>query len=127
MSRKYDQLVQTAEKLFKRYGMKRVTVEEICQEANVSKMTFYKYFKNKVDIVTTVINRIMDEMEKEYRALMNADMTYVEKAKLIVQKKVEGIEEFSQEFANDILRSGEPEIVDLMTQRAQKNLEIFML
>jgi len=126
MSKKYDQLVKTAEGLFKRYGMRRVTVEEICQKANVSKMTFYKHFKNKLDITKTVINQIMDEKEKEYRALMNMDVTYVEKVKLIVQKKVEGVEEFSQEFADDVLRSGEPEIVELMTKRAQRNLEIFM-
>ncbi len=111
MSKKYDQLVKTAEDLFKRYGMRRVTVEEICQKADVSKMTFYKHFKNKLDITKTVINRIVDEKEKEYQALMNLDMTYVEKVKLIVQKKVEGVEEFSQEFADDVLRSGEPEIV----------------
>ncbi len=126
MSKKYNQLVLTAEDLFKRYGMRRVTVEEICQKADVSKMTFYKHFKNKLSITKTVINRIMEEKEKEYRTLMDMDMTYVEKVKLIVQKKVEGIEEFSQEFADDVLRSGEPEIIELMTKRAQRNLEIFM-
>jgi len=125
-SKKYNQLVQTAEDLFKRYGMKRVTVEEICQEAHVSKMTFYKHFRNKVDIAKTVINRIMDEKEREYRSLMDMDISYVQKAKLIVQKKMKVVEEFSQDFADDILQCGEPEIVDLMTERIQRNYEIFM-
>jgi len=123
---KYNQLVQTAEDFFKRYGMKRVTVEEICQEAHVSKMTFYKHFRNKVDIAKTVINRIMDEKEREYRSLMDMDISYVQKTKLIVQKKMEVIDEFSQDFTDDILQCGEPEIVDLMTERIQRNYEIFM-
>ena len=125
-SKKYDQLIQTAEDLFKRYGMRRVTVEEICEKADVSKMTFYKHFKNKLDIAKAVINKIMDKNEKEYRSLMDLDITYVEKAKLIVQKKVEAVEEFSEEFAQDILQSGEPEIVELMTERLKRNLKIFM-
>lgn len=125
-SKKNEQLVQAAEDLFKRYGMRRVTVEEICQTAHVSKMTFYKYFENKLDIAKTVINKIMDEKEKEYLTLMSLDMTYVEKAKLIVQKKVEGVEEFSQDFANDILQIGESEIVELMTKRTQRIMEFFI-
>jgi AcrR family transcriptional regulator len=125
-SQKYEQLIRAAEDLFKKYGMKRVTVQEICAKAEVSKMTFYKHFKNKVDIAKTVINKIMDEKEKEYRILMDLDITYVEKAKLIVQKKVEVVEEFSQDFANDILQSGEPEIVELMTERTKRNYKIFI-
>jgi AcrR family transcriptional regulator len=126
MSKKYEQLIQTAEDLFKKYGMKRVTVEEICEKADVSKMTFYKNFKNKMDIAKAVINTIMDDKEREYRTLMDMDISYVEKAKLIIQKKVEVVEEFSEEFAYDILKSGEPEIVALMTERTKRNYEIFI-
>ena len=43
-SAKSKLIVETATDLFMRYGVKRVTVEEICQTAKISKMTFYKYF-----------------------------------------------------------------------------------
>ena len=55
-SKKLCQISQTAETLFKLYGIKRVTVEEICKKANVSKMTFYKYFRNKIELVKHIFN-----------------------------------------------------------------------
>ncbi|RKY44359.1 MAG: TetR/AcrR family transcriptional regulator, partial [Candidatus Neomarinimicrobiota bacterium] len=40
--KKIDKIVETGKKLFYRYGIKKVSVEEICKEAGVSKATFYK-------------------------------------------------------------------------------------
>jgi AcrR family transcriptional regulator len=39
---KLARIASTAEKLFMKFGIRRVSVEEICREASVSKMTFYK-------------------------------------------------------------------------------------
>ena len=46
-SKKYQDIKKKGKELFWKYGTKRVTVEEICREAGVSKMTYYKFFKNK--------------------------------------------------------------------------------
>jgi AcrR family transcriptional regulator len=54
MSRKRDQLIQTGEALFVKHGMRRVTVEEICHQAGVSKPTFYKYFENKAALARRI-------------------------------------------------------------------------
>ena len=65
-SKKATLLVDEAEKLFLRYGLEKVSVEEICQVAKVSKMTFYRYFQNKIHIFLFIINRIMARAEKRY-------------------------------------------------------------
>ena len=38
-----------------------MTVEEVCREAAVSKMTFYKYFQNKVELVRTIRDNWVEE------------------------------------------------------------------
>lgn len=40
-------ILSAGKELFWKHGVKRVTVEEICVQASVSKMTFYKFFMNK--------------------------------------------------------------------------------
>jgi AcrR family transcriptional regulator len=45
--KKRIQITETAIRLFSQFGTKRVTIEEICRTAGVSKVTFYKHFKNK--------------------------------------------------------------------------------
>ncbi|NOZ62096.1 MAG: TetR/AcrR family transcriptional regulator, partial [Calditrichaeota bacterium] len=59
-------MFETAQDLFFRYGIRRVTVEEICRTAGVSKMTFYKYFKNKIDLVKKLMEKIYDQALAEY-------------------------------------------------------------
>ena len=46
---KREQILKTGKELFWKFGFKRVTIEEICKEAGISKMTYYKYFTNKMD------------------------------------------------------------------------------
>ena len=60
-SRKETQIVETAEDLFTNHGIRRVTVEEIWRRAGVSKMTFYKYFANKIELVRHLWNAWIDE------------------------------------------------------------------
>lgn len=47
MTKKKQQLIETALSLFLRYGYSQISMDKICQEANVAKMTAYKYFPSK--------------------------------------------------------------------------------
>lgn len=44
-------IVDAACRVFKRYPFERVTVQKIIDEAGVSRSSFYKYFKDKFDVV----------------------------------------------------------------------------
>ena len=43
-------ILNTARQLFWKHGIRRVSVEEVCREAGVSKMTFYRSFPNKIEL-----------------------------------------------------------------------------
>ena len=62
MSQKREQLLQTGEALFVKHGMRRVTVEEICRQAGVSKPTFYRYFENKAALARRIDERWIEEV-----------------------------------------------------------------
>ncbi len=47
MNKKKKQVLEFAIKLFSEYGYGQIGVDRICEEANVSKMTAYKYFPTK--------------------------------------------------------------------------------
>ncbi|WP_017732952.1 TetR/AcrR family transcriptional regulator [Nafulsella turpanensis] len=49
-----ENIVDTAEKLFLRYGFKRITMDDIAREMAISKKTIYQYFKDKNEIVCCV-------------------------------------------------------------------------
>ena len=54
-NKKYKQIIATSKELFWKFGIKRVTVEEICSQAHVSKMTFYKFFPNKIELAKIIL------------------------------------------------------------------------
>jgi len=52
--------------LFKKYGIKSVTMDDISRELGISKKTLYQHFENKIDIINKVadfeINSEFDEL-----------------------------------------------------------------
>lgn len=101
-NQKYQDIVETAHQLFWKFGIRRVTIEEICREAGVSKMTFYRFFKNKIELARTVLDRIFGESKEKYQALMEQDIPFAEKVKQQVVMKFEGTKEISGELIKDI-------------------------
>lgn len=109
-SNKYNDIVTTAKDLFWKHGLRRVTVEEICTVAGVSKMTFYKYFKNKNELAITIIENMFDENMKKFNKMMQSDISFEEKMKMQVRMKLEGTKDMSEEFVKDVFGGKETEI-----------------
>lgn len=125
-TKKFEQLVQTATDLFKQYGIRRVSIEEICRTANVSKMTFYKYFKQKNDIVKYILERMFEDAEKEYHEIMNQGIPYPEKVKQIIKMKLNYNRGMSKQFLAEFLEMAEPELKELVQKKTIRNFKILM-
>jgi AcrR family transcriptional regulator len=102
-SKKETQIVETAEDLFMRYGVKRVTVEEICRRAGVSKMTFYKYFANKIELVRHLWNAWVDEGYERLDEIDEMDIPLPEKIQMMFDWKTDLLSKMSTEFLEEIL------------------------
>jgi AcrR family transcriptional regulator len=48
-------ILEKAAVLFKEFGLKKTRVRDITREAGISRPTFYKYFRNKYDVVVTLL------------------------------------------------------------------------
>ena len=62
-----------AEPLFERFGFRKTTVEEICEEAGSSKKTFYELFQNKGDLFQQMVAEAVDRMTGEWELAMRND------------------------------------------------------
>ncbi len=59
---KRDHLIATAQRLIAREGFKGVSVDRLLQEAGVAKMTLYKGFKTKDELILEVLRRRDSEL-----------------------------------------------------------------
>lgn len=51
MNQTEQALLDAAMRVFSRYGVKRSSMSDLCEEAGVSRQTFYNNFRNKDDIL----------------------------------------------------------------------------
>jgi AcrR family transcriptional regulator len=51
-------IIKLATERFKQYGIRSVSVDDLCRELSISKKTFYKYFDNKETLVEAVLEQI---------------------------------------------------------------------
>lgn len=106
---KYKQLIQAARELFSKHGFRRITIDEICTKANVSKMTFYKYFENKLDIFKNVMDEIVLESCAKFENLMKENTDFRTKLQKLLELKIRGNQELGHEFIEEVLSSDNPE------------------
>lgn len=122
-SSKKDELLATARRLFMRHGIRRVSVTDICQEAGVSKMTFYKYFSNKADLARAFYLAAAERSRQEYRQIMDQDIPFAKKAEQLIQRKLHNTEGISYEFIKDVYQDDRLGLRELLEEKRQEALE----
>ena len=105
---KKQQLIDSAHDLFSKHGIQRVTVEELCSSAEISKMTFYKYFTNKWDIGRTVIDITFEKGLCYYNNMIQEDIPFAEKIEQILKITMVQINSFGAPFIEDLTDKRSP-------------------
>ncbi|MFZ5939190.1 MAG: TetR/AcrR family transcriptional regulator [Bacteroidota bacterium] len=125
-NKKVREIIQAAERLFYRYGLKKVTVEEICQEGGVSKMTFYKHFRNKDDLILKMMKALMNESLEKYGSIMKKEVPYPEKVAEMIRMKLEYANQMSSDFIREYLEIANPEILAYLQEQTMSSIGLLM-
>lgn len=124
-SDKYIGMFKTGKELFWRHGIKRVTIEEICSEANVSKMTFYKFFSNKIEFAKIILEETLNQSIKKFDNLIHSNLPFTEKIEQMFVLKLEVTEDISAEFIADIYKNSFKELQQIVEKQRQTSLKLF--
>ena len=100
-------IMNTSETLFLKHGFRRVSVEEICRSANVSRKTFYVYFANKEALIISVLDKMVAPYINEVVEIMNSDVAFSEKMMRMTELKLDFSKKLSMDFINDLMNSDE--------------------
>jgi AcrR family transcriptional regulator len=69
---KRDQLLETAWQLFYRNGYHATGIDRILAEAGVAKMTLYKHFRSKEELILAVLNKRNDQFRESFSRFLRA-------------------------------------------------------
>ncbi|MDO9614507.1 MAG: TetR/AcrR family transcriptional regulator [Bacteroidota bacterium] len=118
-NKKYLDIIQAARTLFWKHGFKRVSIEEICREAKTSKMTFYKFFANKLELAKAVFDFVVDDSVSTFKTILRETTSASELIGQMLQMKKEGIHEISKEFITDIYTNPELGLKDYIEEKTR--------
>lgn len=134
-----EEISDTAVKLFLDKGYNNVTIQDICNELNITKPTLYKYISNKEDLILDLYDSTIDHLVKDTYKLVDSDSHYQQLlivfSTLIKDTKKYGYDLFSQMFIANLkenrnsfaMRENLTKLCIIIIKKAQKNKEIHNL
>ncbi|MBN1779649.1 TetR/AcrR family transcriptional regulator [bacterium] len=120
---KRERLTEAAMQLFLKYGFRRVSVEEICDTSGVSKMTFYKYFSNKTDLLKQLLDAIAEKQVRRYQEIMSRECPYSQKIVEIIHMKQEQAEILGKELFRDLYKNAPPDITQYLHELGMRHFK----
>jgi AcrR family transcriptional regulator len=124
-TKSYYTICSKASDLFHKHGIRKVSIEELCDQAGVSKMTFYRIFKNKEELVHHIIVEDFNKNLEKQQELLESDLPLSEKIKGSMNLKKETSKQYSKEFIFDLLNSKDQQIVEKMQDFGDKGRLMF--
>lgn len=107
-SKKKQLLLDAAQELFIKYGVRRVTVEEICKKAGVSKMTCYKHFADKWAIARAVLDRLVNYGMAAFQDMMGQDAPFAAKIEQMLLQTITQIHAVGPALLDDMMHRDSP-------------------
>ncbi|MEY8761078.1 TetR/AcrR family transcriptional regulator [Chryseobacterium tongliaoense] len=87
-----SQILQTAQQLYQRHGIKKVTMDDVAKAVGKTRSALYYYFKNRDELFEAVMISQVEEIKNDLEAVMNKEKTFESKIKAFCFAKVKGFE-----------------------------------
>jgi AcrR family transcriptional regulator len=85
---KKQEILNAAEKLFNRFGIKKTAVDEIASTASVAKGTIYNYFGSKEGIIKEILTKKAAQLEESIESSIQNMKDPMGKLKITIMKKL---------------------------------------
>lgn len=120
-TKKQKAIFEAGKRLFWKMGIKKVNIEDICTEAGVSRMTFYKYYSNKITLVLSILKDVIETGRQEFEEIFTADYDFKTKLEKLIDLKLQSAKEISKEMLFELYSIEDDAIRNLITQESQKS------
>jgi|SRR5688572_5616455 len=86
-----EKILNTAFNLYRRYGIKSISMDTVAQEIGASKKTIYQWFENKDQLVEAALNAFLEEVKIKPEEQEENSVTDLVKTLRLHNQKVAGI------------------------------------
>lgn len=98
MDSKKEHILNIAQRIFARFGIRKTTMDEIARLARMGKSTLYYYFKNKEEIFAEVIHKESAIVKRKLEEAVSRAKTPQEKISAYVLTRMKHLKELSNYY-----------------------------
>lgn len=102
MKKSQKALFVSGKTLFWKHGISRISVEELCSHAGISKMSFYRYYNNKYHLAREILLQEIVEGVKHYDEIMYTSRPFKERFSDLMIYKASQAKMMSMELIQDL-------------------------
>lgn len=126
MSKTKDKIYQAAKELIWKNGINNTNVADICKEAGVSKMTFYRKYENKYELLKQIINDNYERFNVQYLNIFQKDIPFNEKIMELIYAHSELLHGISENYLDDLLNQDNEELRKFFESTAKDHNDLVM-
>ena len=88
-----EMILESASKLFARFGLKKTAVDEIARKARLAKGTIYNYFESKDELIRSVFRREEEKLLRRIKKMVSEESDPKRKLKKAILERLRIISE----------------------------------
>ena len=93
---------QTADRLFHRFGIRSVTMDDVAKEISVSKKTIYSCFRDKNELVLSIINEHVKENDDQINTIVESESNPIKRFTQIAAYIIQRHNQLNPALINDL-------------------------
>ena len=99
-----DKILTEAQRLFMRYGVRTITMDDMARRLAISKKTLYQYFTDKEDMVCQVVSLHLEQEMAECDRVLNLSMNPLEEMMMVLDMMRRHVDVTNPSLLMDIQR-----------------------
>ena len=119
-----NEIKKAAKKIFWEEGLNKTNVEQISDAADISRMTFYREFSSKNELVFEIIGELFEGIINESNRIFEKPIPFIEKVNEVVSYNYTVFKDISQEMLIDLNHQKNPTLkkyIDEHNNRSKSN------
>jgi AcrR family transcriptional regulator len=123
-----EAILDAADHLLARYGYRKMTVDDIAQEAGIGKGTIYLHFASKEEVTLSHVDRIVERLKERLWAIARTDADVAIRLRLMLVTRVlfrfDSVQHYTQSL-NDLLAALRPKLLARRARYFEEEARVF--
>lgn len=126
--KKKKAILETTFHLLNQKTIREITVDEIAHKADVSKVTLFKYFHSKNQLINQVIRQNLNQLSLEIKTLIESNLDFNQTYQATLQLKIQQLEHYQPIFSENMMTqyTNSPELLDDDALSLQKQIYLLL-